>query len=116
LRHSAERFLKIIAKIEKPIAVDWGFPPGYLTLVEMLKLSGFAVWWLDGDREAALESFIGRGTVSPEAFGVQMKAIVENWPKILDLFEDNMIYAVSTGPSYATPEFIYSKMLAKRRP
>jgi tetratricopeptide (TPR) repeat protein len=27
LRHSAERFLTVIARIEQPIVIDWGFPP-----------------------------------------------------------------------------------------
>src|ERR1700741_635012 len=48
LRHSAERFLKVIAKIEQPIAVDWGFPLRLIGMVTCLNAKGFAIWWLDG--------------------------------------------------------------------
>ena len=115
LRHSAERFLTVIAKMEQPILIDWGFPPQVLGMVSCLHGNGFAIWWFDGDRQAARESFERRGTVSLEAFDRQMKAIEENWPKILEAFEDNIIYSVSAGPTSATPERIYGKMFSKRR-
>src|SRR6266481_3695643 len=73
LSHTAETFVGVISKLDQPIAIDWGFPPGYLSLVNLFRLNGFAIWWLDGDRDAAKASFIQRGTPdrSLEAFAAQ---------------------------------------------
>lgn len=113
LRHTAEKFLRAISELEQPIAIDWGFPPGMITLVRLFKLNGFTIWWFDGDRDAAKESFVQRGTVSLEAFIVQMQSIEENWNQIEDEIEDNIITTVSAGPAYTTPEHIYMRMFSR---
>ena len=115
LRHTAERFLHAISTLEQPIAIDWGFPPGYLTLVKLFRLNGFAIWWFDGDRDAAKASFIQRGTPdrSLEAFAAQLKSIEQDWPQIQEAFEDNIIYSVSAGPTHATAEYIYKRMFSR---
>jgi hypothetical protein len=110
LRHSAERFLRVIAQMDHPIAIDWGFPPDLLGMVTCLNANGFAIWWFDGDRHAARESFMRRGTVPAERFDAQMKSIEEHWHEIEGEIEDNRITAVSAGPSYPLPEFIYRRM------
>lgn len=113
LRHSAERFLTVIARIEQSIVIDWGFPPGLLGMVTCLNANGFAVWWLDGDRDLARESFIRRGTVSLQAFEVQMKSIEENWFLMKEVIEENVIHTVSAGPTYAAPDYLYRRMFAR---
>lgn len=84
-----------------------------MSLVRLFKLDGFAIWWFDGDRNAAKESFAQRGTVSLEAFTAQMQSIEENWHEIEDEIEDNRITAVGAGPSYPMTEFIYRKMFPR---
>jgi len=115
LHHSAAQFLRIIAKMEQPIVIDWGFPVELLALVTCLNVSGFAIWWFDGDREAARASFVCRGTVTVAAFDAQMKSIEERWQQIQEAFEQNVIQTVSTGPTYLTPELIYEKMFPRLR-
>jgi hypothetical protein len=115
LRHSAERFLGVIAKMEKPILIDWGFPAYLIAMVACLHANGFAIWWFDGDREAARQSFIRRATVPVESFDAQMKSIEEHRPQIHDLFEDNVIYSVSAGPAHRAKEDIYKRMFSQRR-
>jgi hypothetical protein len=116
LRHTAEKFLRAISKLEQPVAIDWGFPPWLLSLVELFKVSGFSIWWLDGDRDAAKAAFIQQGTPgrSLEAFAVQMKSIEQDWPRIQEVFEDNIIYSVSAGRTHAAPEYIYGRMFSRR--
>jgi hypothetical protein len=116
LRHSAERFLRVVSEVPQPIVLDWGFPPTLLTLADCLNQNGFAIWWFDGDRQVARESFIRRATVPIDAFDIQMKSIEEYWQRIQNVFDENLIYTVSDGPNYATPEYIYSRMFSKRRP
>lgn len=114
LKHSAERFMLAVSRIQQPIVVDWGFPLRLLDLVKCLNASGFGIWWFDGDREAARVSFERRGTVSLEAFNAQMQAIEQNWPDIEGLFERKIIDTVSPGPTYLFREEIYRRMFSPR--
>jgi hypothetical protein len=114
LKHSADRFLSAISKFEQPIVLDWGFPTYLLGMVTCLSANGFAIWWLDGDRAAARESFIRRGTVPVEAFELQMKSIEERSQEIQKVFDENVISSVSAGPAYRSPEDIYQRMFSGR--
>ena len=73
---------------QRPLVVDWGFPanePGLtdcIALIRSWKTTGAKVWWFDGDREAALESFLKRGTVPKQSWDYQMQGINDNWSKI----------------------------------
>ncbi len=86
-----------------------------LTLVRLFKDNGFAIWWFDGDRNAARESFVRRGTEdrSLEAFTAQMQSIENGWLPIKDVIGDNIINTVSAGPTHAAPEDIYRRMFAR---
>lgn len=116
LRHTAEKFLRAISKVEQPIAIDWGFPPWLLSLAELFKGSEFSIWWFDGDRDAAKAAFIQRGSPdrSLQVFDVQIKSIEEDWPRMQKVIEDNIICSVSVGPTHAAPEDIYGRMFSRR--
>lgn len=113
LGHTAEEFLSAISRQEQPIAIDWGFPLEGLSLVRLFKQSGFAIWWFDGDRNAARESFVQRGTVPLERFTVQMQSIEEEWSRIEDVTGDNIINVVTAGPTHPAPEYIYRRMFPR---
>lgn len=87
-----------------------------LPLVNVYELKGFAIWWFAGDRDAAEASYTQRGTLdrSWEAFTAQMNAIELDWARIQEAFGDNLIYTVSAGPAYATPDYIYARMFSRR--
>lgn len=55
--------------------ISWGFSPDHVADVLFLKEHGWFVVWFDGDRPAALKSFIARGTVPEAAFYAKMFAI-----------------------------------------
>ena len=105
-----EEFFARLPTRKWPIVIDWGFPIGSLPAVQLLKEHGFVVWWFEGDREATRQSFDERGTVSPEAFRVQMDSIEKNWSAIKGVIRGNIIEAVSRGPAHARPEQLYKKM------
>jgi hypothetical protein len=104
-----------VSRIQQPIVLDWGFPFWLLDLVKCLNVSGFTIWWFDGDREAARESFTRRNTVPVERFDEQMKSIEEHWRQIQDLFDENTVDTVSAGPVYISPEYIFDRMFSKSR-
>ena len=76
--------------------VTWGFVPDNppsVALVLQLKTAGFKLIWFDGNRPAALQAFIRRGTVSEMLFYLQMyrietsKVIEIIKPMIVDPFD-----------------------------
>jgi hypothetical protein len=93
-----------------PTVIDWGFPPTSIALIRVLQGRGIPVWWFDGDREAALQSFTARGTVSLDAFRIQMNAIEEAWSQIKEIIGDRIINAVAAGPTHLASEKIFIEM------
>lgn len=106
-----ERVIRVM--IRQLTVIDWGFPLASLSLVRLFTLSGFPIWWFDGDRDAARESFIRRATVPAQAFTDQMASIDEGWFQIEDLIKDSIITVVSAGPTHAEPEYIYGRMFGE---
>lgn len=96
------------------IALAWGFPPSWLRIVAALKAAGMALWWFDGDRDAARESCIGRGSGSIQHFDIQMSAIRENWFAISAVFGNHIIQNVHPGPQYTAPEEIFERLSADK--
>jgi hypothetical protein len=93
-----------------PTVIDWGFSLASIALIRELQQRGISVWWFDGDREAALQSFIARGTVSLEAFRNQMGAIEKGWNQIKAVIGNRVINAVAAGPTHLAPEKIFVEM------
>ena len=76
-----EEFLKqaqSLIRAKKSIVITWGFMPGVDNItIRALQGMGFQMIWFDGDRDAARREFLKRGTVSEEAFNVQMRKIAK---------------------------------------
>lgn len=96
------------------LIVDWGFPANEPSLSRATAIIqswisvGVEHWWFDGDREAALESFLHRNTVSKRAWDIQLKGINQNWPEIAALFPPNRrLSVISPGPAYLSDEEIF---------
>jgi hypothetical protein len=112
---SVTPFVVALRKLGKPVTIDWGFPPYWLSVVDALKAEGVEIWWFDGDRQAARESFVKRGTVQVAALDRQMAAIDGAWPEIKRVFGSHVINTVSTGGSYLKPEAIYRRMFGSAK-
>ena len=105
-----DNFLSGLRKAGRPVAIDWGFPVNSLEAVRLLKQGGFVPWWFDGDRRAAQEAFTRRGTVSLQAFRMQMAAIELHWVDIKKIIESNAIDVVLPGPKHLPPERIFEEV------
>ena len=103
-------FVDGLTRTGRFIVLDWGFPVGCLPIVESLKQAGVEIWWFDGDRDAARQSFIKRGTVPVECLDIQMRDINREWPAIKQVFGDHIVYSVQTGPTYLTSEAVFAKL------
>lgn len=61
-----------VAGLADRTVLAWGFPVRCLPMLAALKEAGLVLWWLDGNRKAARDSFIVRGTVGLKYFDRQM--------------------------------------------
>lgn len=101
----------------RPIVVDWGFPAhetalsSCLNVIKEWKTMGAQLWWFDGDRDMALQSFIRRGTVSKAAWDYQLLGISQNWAKI-EAVIDHRIDVVGPDGTYLSPEKVYEMMVS----
>src|SRR5207248_572117 len=96
LSGGGRRLVDELAPVERAtpdIVISWGFlPEVQLGLVLALRERGYDWVWLDGDRDAARQAFLARGTSSERALAIQMRAIEEHLdlerlqPRIIDPF------------------------------
>src|SRR2546423_29813 len=87
------------------LIIDWGFPafdPAFRPCMDFVRglLSAGSVerWWFDGDRDAALLSYLRRGTASRSAWDRQIAGIDRRWSEICEVFTGRMLDVVSAGP------------------
>jgi hypothetical protein len=102
------------------VVIDWGFvasDPGFSVdfpvVRRLVNEFGVGHWWFDGDRGAALASFLSRGTVVREAWDAQLAGIEKHWAEIAGCFFGRILYVVSDGPRYATKEEILASLMEK---
>jgi hypothetical protein len=110
---SAAPFITDLKKLGKPVVINWGFPPICLNVVAALKAVHISLWWFDGNRAAAREAFIQRGTVPPECFKRQMDSIEKAWPNINQLFDSRIIMTISIGPRFVASDEIFARMFPR---
>ena len=72
-------------------------------------------WWFDGDRDAALHSFLKRGTVGRADWDRQLTGIEQRWKEISDVFAGRILNVISAGPSYAPNEELMMLMRREER-
>jgi hypothetical protein len=98
------------------MVITWGFPPNppCVAKVREFRAAGLVPWWFDGDRAAALESYRQRPDYPGTDFywDLQLAAIEQAWPELVDLYDDRRIDVISPGPTYLDPEEIFSRMFA----
>jgi hypothetical protein len=107
---SVTLFTDVLCQQSHAVVIDWGFPPYCLSVVSALQRHGVEAWWFDGDKRAAQQSFIQRGTVPIQCFEIQMRAIKQEWSNIKTLFGPRMINTIGRGPVYMAPEDV-SKLI-----
>lgn len=92
------------------VVIDWGFPPSRLEDVRHLVDRGVVNWWFDGDRAAALQSYLSLG--KPKAsWDVQLAAIGQTWDQISSVFADRILEVVSAGPTYISQDERLARIL-----
>jgi hypothetical protein len=60
---SAAPLIEALDKFNRPVAIDWGFPPECLDTVRKLFDGGVMLWWFAADWTVARRKFKERGTI-----------------------------------------------------
>jgi hypothetical protein len=97
----------------QPVVLDWGFPVGYLPLVEALMKLGVSGWWFDGDRTVTNGRYRrakGSGPRHESLLQQQLRAISSVWPDILAAFSGRMIDVLTVSGADRTPGEIWAAM------
>jgi hypothetical protein len=106
----ASRFASALRQRPQPIVLEWGFPVHYLSTIEALKREDFSIWWFNANHALARREFIQRGTVSLQAFEIQMQGIVSNWESIEAIFVPNIITTLDAKGKRLAVKQIYRRI------
>jgi hypothetical protein len=113
-RKSPRRFIDEVRAGRPDFILNWEFPPDDHNFAKVRGLveAGTTPWWFDGDRGAALDSFIKRDTVSRQAWDAQLAQVENRWSDIEDIFGANRIDVIDADGAYLTCPEIYEAMFA----
>jgi hypothetical protein len=113
-------FVRAIARLGKPIILDWGMRMNFLSIVPPLQGAGMEAWWLCADRALARIAFIKREEKKPEReripvsrFDAQMDAIEEHWPQIQEIFGQNMLQGLRPDGSQRPAAELWGEISAR---
>jgi hypothetical protein len=68
-------FVRQLKDAHPNVALDWGFPPSYLSWINELGRAGVRLVWFSADAEQARKVFTARGGVDITHFNAQLEAI-----------------------------------------
>jgi hypothetical protein len=108
---SGAPFIEALAKLKRPVAIDWGFPPEHLDAVRKLSDGGVMLWWFAADWTVARRKFKERGTISMGHFDIQIRKIEAALPNIKALFRSHVEYSLPSTGIYTPPDRIWESML-----
>lgn len=98
---AAEDFAKSIAA--ERVVLGFGARPDdrALALLRRLIDLGASAWWFDGDRTAALESWLDRDVPVPaEYWHIQTAAVDAAWPKIAEILRSKIVRTIGPKRAY----------------
>jgi hypothetical protein len=106
-------FIDALEKFNRPVVIDWGFPPEHVNTVRKLFDGGLMLWWFAADWAVARRKFIARGNAKGPVtvFDIQLRKIEAALPEINTLFGSHKEYTLPSTGIYPPPETIWRSML-----
>jgi hypothetical protein len=114
LSGTAKPLVDRLRTLKSPVVWNWGFPPEWIHVVDLMKSEGIQLWWFDADHAAARAEFIKRGGIPVERMDGQLSKIMEAEVRIRELFHPNIIMTLQADGTRLSPERIYARMQATR--
>ncbi len=110
----AGSLLRRLGQFDRPVVLNWGFPPHLLSGVKALAQSGIEPWWIDGKVAQARSAFKKRKTGRIEDFEAQIVAIKSDRSKIEAVFSGRVIQGLNADGSQRHPRDLWAE-ISKRR-
>ncbi len=103
---SAAALVRALRNNRQKVVVEWGFPVNdqNLAFVRSMKENGVRVVWFECPDEVARERFANRGTVPNEAFDRQTASIREEYARIMEEIEPEVVDVLNPDGSPRSPE------------
>jgi hypothetical protein len=109
---TAAPFIVALEKFNRPVVIDWGFPPEHVNTVRKLFDGGLMLWWFAADWAVARRKFTARGNKgSVEDFDIQLRKIEAALPDINAIFRSHKEYTLPSTGIYPPPDQIWDSML-----
>lgn len=108
---SAAPFIEALEKFNRPVVIDWGFPPEHLSNVRKLFEAGVMLWWFAADWTVARRKFQLRRYPHVQDFEIQIQKIKDALPGIHALFGSHKEYALPSTGIYPPPDKLWKSML-----
>ena len=103
------KYIDTISNEDERIVLTWGFlPQEQIGIVKQFQAKGFKLVWFDGNRPAALRTFITRGTVAEELFYLQMWRIENS--KIVEALKPIIIDPFDKSDRFKDPAVILKEI------
>jgi hypothetical protein len=107
----AAPFTQALDKFNRPVAIDWGFPPEHLDAVRKLFEAGVMLWWFAANWAVARRKFQLRRYPHVQYFDIQIRKIEAALPEINTLFGSHKEYTLPSTGIYPSPDKIWKSML-----
>jgi hypothetical protein len=108
---SAASLVQALDRFNRPVVIDWGFPPEHLNTVRKLFDSGVMLWWFAADWAVARRKFEQRRYPHVQDFDIQIQKIKDTLPEINALFGSHVEYALPSTGIYTPEEKIWESMI-----
>jgi hypothetical protein len=108
---SAAPFIEALDKFNRPVVINWGFPPEHLDAVRKLFEAGVMLWWFAADWAVARRKLKERGIIPVGLFDIQIRKIEAALPDINALFRSHVEYTLPSTGIYTPPDKIWESML-----
>lgn len=114
-----ESFMSAVEHHPVPVVTEYGLwaHPEHIGLLAQLRSLGAAVWWLDGDRDAAFQAWqaenVRSGRPFPDALWHEVVGVIDrNWSLLCELFGGNTLRTVEVGPVHVPPETTFAILIS----
>ena len=97
-------------EFEKPIILNYGFPPEYLSLIKNFFNYGLVPVWFDAKRNVSCEKFLERGGIDIKYFNIQMDKIEKYKIELNNAFGKCTIQTLRDNGTRVSPEDIYNNI------
>ncbi len=107
-----EHFVEAVKTRTNKAVLDLGFPTNdtYFWIVPLLKKFGCRVIWFHCDEKIARQRYLARDNRPVEPFDIQMKNIKQNWKRILNEINPEVISVLKANDQEKTFEEVYSEV------